>query len=128
MKHRIELRAVAALTLFASLCGAADPSWRRLESGRWTVYTDLSEKDGSQVLRQLLEMNSVFSAVTNPVPETAPPVRILAFRSKADFQPFQHGAANHGLYQPGTECDYIVLLDAGEKRCAPGGMSWCTGR
>lgn len=120
MKHRIELRAVAALTLFASLCGAADPSWRRLESGRWTVYTDLSEKDGSQVLRQLLEMNSVFSAVTNPVPETAPPVRILAFRSKADFQPFQHGAANHGLYQPGTECDYIVLLDAGEETLRAG--------
>ncbi|QOY88663.1 tetratricopeptide repeat protein [Paludibaculum fermentans] len=72
------------------------------------------------MLRQLLEMNSVFSAVTNPVPETAPPVRILAFRSKADFQPFQHGAANHGLYQPGTECDYIVLLDAGEETLRAG--------
>lgn len=120
MKHRIELCTVALLTLFATLCGAADPSWRKLESGRWAVYTDLSEKDGSQVLRQLLEMNSVFGAVTNPVPETAPPVRILAFRSRSDFQPFQHGTANHGLYQSGTECDYIVLLEAGEETLRAG--------
>ncbi|MBN9662906.1 MAG: tetratricopeptide repeat protein [Acidobacteria bacterium] len=120
MKHRTELRTVSLLTLFVTLCGAADPTWRRLDSGRWTVYTDLSEKDGSQILRQVLEMNSVFGAVTNPVPEAAPPVRILAFRSRSDFQPFQHGAANHGLYQSGTEYDYVVLLDAGEETLRAG--------
>ncbi|MGC4053382.1 MAG: tetratricopeptide repeat protein [Paludibaculum sp.] len=120
MKHRIELHTVAILTLFTTLCGAADPAWRRLESGRWTLYTDLREKDGTQVLMQLLEMNSVFSAVTSPVPETAPPVRILAFRSRGDFQPFQHGSANHGLFQSGSEFDYIVLLDAGEETLRAG--------
>ncbi|MGJ5819013.1 tetratricopeptide repeat protein [Paludibaculum fermentans] len=114
MKHRKLVWTVAALTLWPALT-AADPSWRRLESGRWTLYTDLGEKDGSQALRQLLEMNNVFGAVTNPLPAATPPIRVLVFRSKSDFQPFQHGAANHGIYQSGPERDYVVLLAAGEE-------------
>jgi tetratricopeptide (TPR) repeat protein len=100
------------LLLAAGLPALAEPRWRRLQSGRWELYTDAGEKTGSAVLGQLLEMEHVFGALAAPLPDSAPPVRVVLFKNAKDFAPFKRGESNTGLYQSGVERDYILLLDA----------------
>lgn len=103
---------LSALLLSAALPALAQPRWSRLESGRWELYTDAGEKTGSAVLRQLLEMQNIFATVAVPLPESAPPIRILLLKNAKDFTPFRHGENNTGIYQSGVDRDHIVLLDA----------------
>lgn len=113
MMHRMVVSGVLALTL--SMAHAADPAWRTRTAGRWTFYTDLNEKNGERVARQVLEAENVLAQMTIALPSSAPPVRVFLFRSKGDFRPFQEGSATAGLYHPGRDCDYIMLLDSGDE-------------
>ncbi|HEY3442123.1 MAG TPA: tetratricopeptide repeat protein [Paludibaculum sp.] len=103
---------ITVLTLALSLSAWAETRWRRVESGRWELYTDAGEKTGSAVLRQLLEMENVFGAMAMPLPESTPPIRVVLLKNPKDFAPFRRGEYNTGIYQSGADRDYIILLDA----------------
>lgn len=103
---------LSILLIAASVPAWAAPEWRRLESGRWELYTDAGEKTGSAVLRQLLEMESAFGTVAVPLPESARSIRVVLLKNSRDFAPFRGGENTAGLYQSGAERDYILLLDA----------------
>ncbi|WP_321475365.1 tetratricopeptide repeat protein [uncultured Paludibaculum sp.] len=120
MKHRNLVRTIVTIVLAAWQPIVAAPSWRVLESGHWELVTDMNAKDGTRILRQLLEMNSVLGALTKPMPDSAPPVRVLLFRSESDFRPFQQAAWNKGLFHPGAERDYVMLLNSGDETARAG--------
>lgn len=115
MKHRSLVWRVAALTLTAMVSAQAAPAWHALESGRWTLLTDMNPRDGTRVLRQLQEMAAIFGSLTKQLPDSARPIRVILFRAEVDFRPFQHGSANKGLYFSGSERDYVMLLDSGDE-------------
>ncbi|MBI4893740.1 MAG: tetratricopeptide repeat protein [Acidobacteria bacterium] len=97
----------------------AASKWQRIESGRWELLTDAGEKSAQQGLSNIASAHAAISADLNtilgPPSPSAPPVRILLFRSARDFRPFQRSETNLGLFQPGAERDYIFLLIGNEE-------------
>ncbi len=92
--------------------------WSSLTSARWEIYTDSGEKTGAQVLKHLTAMQDFYQAQAAGIgartPTATPPVRVILFRAARDFQPFQRGASNRGLFQSGPALDYIILSESGE--------------
>lgn len=108
------IRTARRLALTWSLLSAvafaapADP-WLRIRSANFELFTTASERSGRDLLRHFEQVRGFFLQVFGLKGTDAKPVRIVAFHSAKEFQPYSPSQAATAFYHAGSEHDYIVM-------------------
>ncbi|MCX6625006.1 MAG: hypothetical protein NTY38_28885, partial [Acidobacteria bacterium] len=83
--------------------------WLRMKSGNFELFTTAGERKGRDVLRYFEQVRSFFVQSTPGHIAATLPVRIVAFNSGKEYQPYQPGEATAAYYVGGHDREYIVL-------------------
>jgi tetratricopeptide (TPR) repeat protein len=105
------------LRSFAFICGlsfsvlsAAPAEWLRLRSPHFEMLTTAGEKKGREAILYFEAVRAFFET-SRTVSESAhlAPVRIIAFHSEKEFEPYRYNQFSSAYYLAGTESDTIVM-------------------
>src|SRR5713226_9083260 len=104
-------RAAAAVVAMLLPCAApAAEQWLKLQSSHFELYTTAGEKKGREAVLYFEQVRDFFQrtrGAARAMPGT--PVRIIAFRSDKEFEPYRFNAASTAFYLEGYDRDYIVM-------------------
>jgi hypothetical protein len=121
MGHRSWLFAV-----FASVAaGASGPNWIRAQSPDFEVYSTAGEATVRETLREFEEVRALFRSLslvdTDAVDPDAhvAPVRIVAFGSAKEYEPYRLNGFAVAFYFPGVERDTIVMSGVARSNTFP---------
>jgi Flp pilus assembly protein TadD len=115
------MRILVALALLAFPSNGA---WNCATEGKRQVCADGSARRALAVLDQLRTLESAWDAKHGRLPDATPPLRVMLYRSRAEFSPFQLTAANLGLFQSGADRDWLMVLDSGESGMRAARHEW----
>ena len=101
--------AIAIATFIFSGTEVSAATWTRVESGRYEVLTDGAAKEAQRAWQVVEQTSLALDRVMGTLPPTAPPVRVILFRSETDFRKFRDNPVTRGFYQGSPERDYLVL-------------------
>jgi tetratricopeptide (TPR) repeat protein len=105
------------LLLVLALLGAgplrAASKWLKLDSPRFEFYSSAGKKVAQTTLRDLEGFHRVIGGIVGGF-EPKMPVRVLLFRSQAEYQPFRWAKSGDkiGYFLAGRKHDYIVLANS----------------
>jgi len=101
--------AVLATVLLPHAAPAAE-QWLKLQSSHFELYTTAGEKKGREAVLYFEQVRDFFQR-TRGMSKAMPgaPVRIIAFRSDKEFEPYRFNAASSAFYLEGYDRDYIVM-------------------
>jgi Flp pilus assembly protein TadD len=100
------------LLLFASCPRIhAAEHWLRLTTPHFEMYTTNSARQGVAALTVFEQVRYFFrhNARSKPAPDV--PVRIIAFRSEKEYQPYRLNGGSFAFYLRTRKADYIVMQD-----------------
>src|SRR6266446_10151450 len=101
--------AVLASVLTAPVATAAE-QWLKLTSSHFELYTTAGEKKGREAILYFEQVRDFFGrARQGAKPATNIPVRIIAFRSDKEFQPYRINEFATAFYLAGYDRDYIIM-------------------
>jgi len=105
---------IAAMFLFAcALPALGAEQWIRLTTPHFELYTTEGEKRGRETI---LYFETIRSFFTQAAPSgngiTDFPVRIIAFKSEKQYQPYRPNGAAFAYYTSSRTRDYIVMQDS----------------
>lgn len=100
----------AALLLCAAASAAAgEKRWLRASSENFELLTTAGENDARDAIVHFERARSFFLQATQSAPVSRRPVRIVAFSSDKEFQPYKPVAFAAAFAAPGLERDLIVM-------------------
>jgi hypothetical protein len=103
-----------AVLLFASLCFAAPPSdWRVARSSHFEIYSQAGDAEARATILWLEQLRALVKGYTGFDLDQRPPVRIIAFRSTAEYDPYRVRASSDAYYVGSESRDYIVMAGLG---------------
>jgi tetratricopeptide (TPR) repeat protein len=103
---RATVAALAGFWLVATATAAEQ--WLKLTSSHFELYTTAGEKKGREAVLYFEQVRDFFGKTrSNPLPNT--PVRIIAFRSEKEFNPYRISESAIAFYLNGYDRDYIVM-------------------
>ena len=100
--------AVLGLSLFG-----ADARWLRLKSANFEMYTTASERNARETLKYFEQVRSFFQQGMGSIPGKALPVRIVAFNSKKEYEPYRLNNFASAFYHGTETTDDVVLSETG---------------
>lgn len=109
------IRVVCLLSAALCLAGPvhAAEQWIRLKTPDFEMYTSNGEKSAIETLKAIEQVQTFFRATVDPkTPDR--PVRIVAFRSEQEYEPYRIRQGAAAYYLHGPRRDYIVLQDLGQ--------------
>lgn len=112
------MRRNAAICLFALVALApsyAETRWIRVQSPNFDMYTSASERTARDTLQQFEQVRAFFLSSLSKSKEKPAPVRIVAFNSLKEYEPYRFNEVAIAYYHPGTEHDTIVMSHAGSE-------------
>jgi len=114
------LRLGAAGILSLSAFAQPVPSWRLTRSAHFELYSQGDDAAGRKMLEWFEQLRAFYIQTTGLATESAAPVRVIAFRSAREYEPYRLGAASDAHFAGTESREYIVLaaLDAGEFQIA----------
>src|SRR5205814_7369101 len=99
------------LLLAAFLAPASNPAeahWIRLHSPNFELYTSAGARNARDTLKEFERVRSFFlQAFKGPVAKPSP-VRLVAFSSTKEYEPFRPNEFATAYYHQMAERDYIV--------------------
>lgn len=91
---------------------AAGEQWVRLTTPHFEMYTTGGEKRARETILYFEQIRSFFSkAATVKSAATEFPVRVIAFKSPKQYEPYSPNAVAGAFFVPGRFRDYIVMGD-----------------
>lgn len=99
---------VFSFLLWAGISCAADPHWIRGQSPNFEIYSTAGENAARNTLIQFEELHAFFQAMRSTENRSVP-VRIVAFNSPKEYEPYRPTEAAIAFYHPGLERDAIVM-------------------
>jgi tetratricopeptide (TPR) repeat protein len=104
---------LAAAALASFLLPRAAPAaeqWLKLQSSHFELYTTAGGKKGREAVLYFEQVRDFFQR-TRVGSKAMPgaPVRIIAFRSEKEFEPYRFNTAATAFYLEGYDRDYIVM-------------------
>jgi tetratricopeptide (TPR) repeat protein len=115
------IRAARRLALTWSLLSAvayaatpADP-WLRIQSANFELFTTAGERAGRDMVRHFEQVRGFFLQVFGVKSTNGNPVRIIAFHSEKEFQPYRPSAVATAFFHDGREHAYIVMSNTGSE-------------
>ncbi len=94
------------------LCLWSAETWTRQRAADVEVFTRLGATARGELLSALGETREALDADLIPLPETALAVRALVERTEREFARFKRFETAKGLFQSGTEFDYLALVES----------------
>ena len=107
------MRFLIAMCIVAVNASAADPRWIRLQTESFEIYSTASEGNAREALRQFEEVRSFFPRASGEDAKKSPRVRIIAFNSQKEFEPYRINEFATAYYQKSAERDTIVMSHLG---------------
>lgn len=105
-------RAIALFAIFTT-CAFGAEKWTRLTTPHFELYTTAGEKKGRDTILYFEQVRSFFARLVPSNKKAAEtPVRIVLFRSEAQFKPYAPNEVAAAYYTPGRYRDYIVMGDS----------------
>ncbi len=106
--------------LCATLQAAPDPPWTLTTSRHFELYSQTTTNQARATLLWFEQLRAFFAQATGVDLDRPAPVRVIAFRSASEYQPYRRGAAADAFYVGAATRDYIVMAsgDASEFRTA----------
>ena len=103
---------------FASLVcvhsiAAADAHWSRIASPNFEIYTTANERDARATLLYFEQVRGFFDQMMPHPLEKPSQVRIVAFSSLKEFEPYRFNEYATAYYHATGDHDYIVMSHAG---------------
>jgi tetratricopeptide (TPR) repeat protein len=107
-----------ALAALAPLLAAA--GWTHARSAHFELYTPAKPADAREALVFFENLLTNLERLTGARTDFSKPVRIIAFRSAEEFQPFSPNPMTVAYYLSGPERDHIVMrsIEAADRRVA----------
>ena len=110
-------RRVGAL-LVLSTCTHAQPTprWRLTRSEHFELYSQGADAAARPALIWFEQLRAFYLQKSGLAPESLRPVRVIAFRSASEYQPYRPNLASDGHFIGTENRDYIVMagFDAGQ--------------
>jgi Flp pilus assembly protein TadD len=104
------------LVLLGVLClSAADVKWIKLKSPNFEMYTTAGERNARDTLRYFEQVRAFFVQAMGSIPGKALPVRIVAFTSKKEYDPYRINNFATAFYHSTGTSEGIVLGDIGSE-------------
>jgi Flp pilus assembly protein TadD len=96
-------------------CGllAAETRWIKIETPHFEMYTTAGERSARDTLRYFEQVRSFFSQTLARPLEEKGPVRIVAFSSEKEYQPYRPNEFAIAYYHETARHDYIVMNHTG---------------
>ncbi|HEY1754650.1 MAG TPA: tetratricopeptide repeat protein [Bryobacteraceae bacterium] len=118
MGHRSWLLTVLALALSPAIPAAgAGPRWICAQNPNFEVYSTADEASVSDTLLEFEQVRSFFQSLASlhemHRTEKQAPVRIVAFSTAKEYEPYRPNQFAVAFYFPGIERDTIVMSHAG---------------
>lgn len=95
--------------LCASLQAAPDPPWTLTRSQHFEVYSQAAGHQARATLLWFEQLRAFFAQATGVDLDRPAPVRVIAFKSAIEYQPYRRGAAADAFYVGAATRDYIVM-------------------
>jgi len=107
MLLRYWLVPIAYLALAADAC--AEVQWKRAQSADFEIYSSAGEREMRDTLRYFERVRSFFEQASGTTTAGSAPVRIVAFGSKKEYEPYRPNEIAIAYYTERAGRDYIVL-------------------
>ncbi len=101
-------RAVVVCCCLPGLVLAAD-QWTRIQSANFELFTTAGEKKGLEAVLYFEQVRQLFANVSASKKAPTLPVRIIAFRSDKEFEPYRVNEFAAAYYLGGHDRNYIVM-------------------
>ena len=110
-KHRVRLTRLWAILvlLLAVPPSYSAPQWIKVTSPNFEMFTSAGEGAAKRTLQDFEQIRSFFIEVTQAKSAPPLPVRIIAFRSRKEFEPYRARESSSAYYLSSRERDYIVM-------------------
>jgi tetratricopeptide (TPR) repeat protein len=95
--------------LSAVAIAAPADAWLRIRTADFELFTTAGERAGRDLVRHFEQVRSFFLQIFGLQATDGKPVRIIAFHSDKEFQPYRPSEAATAFYRAGSEHDYIVM-------------------
>jgi hypothetical protein len=92
----------------AGISCAADPHWIRAQSPNFEIYSTAGETAVRNTLVEFEELRAFFQTMRS-TEDRSVPVRIVAFNSPKEYDPYRPTEASIAFYHAGLERDAIVM-------------------
>src|SRR5580693_5257755 len=79
---------------------AAETRWIKLRSANFDMYTTASERSARETLKYFEQVRSFFQQGMGNIPGKQLPVRIVAFNSKKEYEPYRLNNFATAFYHP----------------------------
>src|SRR3954453_5696333 len=105
------IRALVVCTALVSMPLQAAHRWTGLTTPHFEMYTNNGVGSGTKALETFERVRSFFldNSPSKHAPDT--PVRIIAFKSEREFEPYRPNDGAFAYYQRSRKRDYIVMQD-----------------
>ncbi len=100
--------------LCLSVARGAEVRWIRLQSANFEMYSSAGEKSTRETLKYFEQVRGFFAQAMPSAMDQPLPVRIVAFGSRKEYDPYRINEFATAYYQGTAERDYIVLSETGE--------------
>jgi tetratricopeptide (TPR) repeat protein len=107
-RSKFALAAFMCFSLFA-----AETRWIKVKSANFDMYTTASERSARETLKYFEQVRSFFQQGMGSIPGKQLPVRIVAFNSKKEYEPYRLNNFATAFYHPTPTSDDIVLSETG---------------
>ncbi|NWF85098.1 MAG: hypothetical protein HXY18_14875, partial [Bryobacteraceae bacterium] len=88
--------------------------WSCVIEGKREACIDGPAKRAQTILDELGDLERAWVGRNGALPKEIPPLRVMIYRSKGEFQPFQLISTNLGLFQSGAGLNWLMVYDTGE--------------
>ena len=105
----VSVLAVAAGT------AVADPSWVRIESPHFELFTNAGERSGRRTILYFEQARDFFLKTGNVGKVPSSLTRIILFRSPKEFEPYRPYKATSAFYRSSPKQDLIVMGSPGRQ-------------
>lgn len=105
------LTAALAVVLAAAQGAWGAETWTYAATANFEVYTTAGAGAAKDALKRFELIREFFAQSLGLSPQTAAPVRLIAFGSEKEFLPYKPSEAAAAFYLPGLDRDYIVVGD-----------------
>ncbi|HLH00188.1 MAG TPA: hypothetical protein VKX49_28025 [Bryobacteraceae bacterium] len=96
-----------------SMTAMAETRWIRIETPNFEMYTTAGERSAKDTLRYFEQVHSFFSQAIPSWNDRAPRVRIVAFNSEKEYEPYRPTDFAIAFYHQTVSHDYIVMSHTG---------------
>ena len=106
----------AILVLFTCARAQPAPTWRLTRSEHFELYSQGGDEAARPALIWFEQLRAFYLQKSGLAPENLRPVRVIAFRSAGEYQPYRPNLASDGHFIGTENRDYIVMaaIDAGQ--------------